>query len=255
MCSQVNRPVPESSPLGQASGGFALVIALGLMAFVLLILLSITTLVQVESQGAATRIDRLKAEQAALLSLNNAIGKLQQTAGLDKRVTAPAMAVDTVNGPRQLTGVWRSWEERDHKKTVFSVTPNFGSKLVNADFDIDVAYSDSGRFLGWLVSSAYDAAIVPAAAQSFEEGFPGVKDQFEWFAIDFETTLFWPPELVGDYEFRLQSDDGSVLIINRNIIVNNDSTDGKKTETGTYTLKMGSQKLRLRYFQGPVTGI
>jgi Tfp pilus assembly protein PilX len=100
MCSQVNRPVPESSPLGQASGGFALVIALGLMAFVLLILLSITTLVQVESQDAATRIDRLKAEQAALLSLNNAIGKLQQTAGLDKRVTAPAMAVDTVNGPR-----------------------------------------------------------------------------------------------------------------------------------------------------------
>jgi hypothetical protein len=47
------------------------------MAFVLLLLLSITTLVQVESQGAATRIDRLKAEQAALLSLNIAIGKLQ----------------------------------------------------------------------------------------------------------------------------------------------------------------------------------
>ena len=98
------------------------------MAFVLLLLLSITTLVQVESQSAAIHVDQLQAEQAALLSLNIAIGELQASAGLDQRVTATAEAVDSVNGPKQLTGVWRSWEGRDHQANGFPITPDYGSK-------------------------------------------------------------------------------------------------------------------------------
>jgi hypothetical protein len=149
-----------------SQGGFALVIALSLMAFVLLLLLSITTLVQVESQGAAVRIDRLQAQQTALLSLNIAIGELQATAGLDQRVTATAEAVDSVNGPKQLTGVWRSWEGRDHQSNGFPIAPDYGSKLVNGDFEIDVSSSGSGRFLSWLVSTAYDELITPVGSLS-----------------------------------------------------------------------------------------
>jgi hypothetical protein len=154
-----------------SQGGFALVIALSLMAFVLLLLLSITTLVQVESQGAAIQMHRMEAEQAALLSLNIAIGKLQASAGLDQRVTASAEAVDSVNGPKQLTGVWRSWEGRDHETNDplangFPIAPDYGSKLVTGDFDIDVSSSGSGRFLSWLVSTAYDESITPAGSLS-----------------------------------------------------------------------------------------
>ncbi len=142
-----------------SSRGFALVIALGLMAFVLLLLLSITTLVQVEVANTDNAVAKLEAEQAALLSLNLAIGKLQETTGLDQRVTAPAEALGTVNGVQQLTGVWRSWEGSDHESNGLPIAPNYDSKLDLGDLDIEAAPFGEGRFLGWLVSSAFDPTI------------------------------------------------------------------------------------------------
>ncbi|CAA7069272.1 hypothetical protein, partial [Lentimonas sp. CC11] len=145
---------------GQAQG-FALVIALSLMAFVLLLLLSITTLVQIESKGAQMQMQQMAAEQAALLSLNLAIGKLQDTAGLDQRVTAPAEAAGrTEVGAKQLTGVWRSWEGLDHQSNGLPIAPNYLSKSETGDQEI--TSTNTGRFLGWLVSSTYDSTITPA---------------------------------------------------------------------------------------------
>ncbi len=45
--------------------------------------------------------------------------------------------------------------------------------------------------------------------RSFLEGFPGVTDRYEWFAIDYHGT-FWIDE-PGKYRFLLASDDGSKL--------------------------------------------
>lgn len=86
---------PHSPRPSHSQGGFALVIALGLMAFVLLLLLSITTLVQVETQSAQIAIQQLRAEQNALLGLQQAIGKLQMSAGPDQRVTVASEMFDT----------------------------------------------------------------------------------------------------------------------------------------------------------------
>lgn len=144
--------------------GFALVIAFGLMAFVLLLLLTISTLVQVEQASSTITVKQLEAEQAALLSLNLAIGKLQETAGLDQRVTAPAEAAGrTEVGAKQLTGVWRSWEGRDHESNGLPIEPDYASKLVTGDQEIDIAASGSERFLGWLVSGAYDPTVTDAS--------------------------------------------------------------------------------------------
>ena len=159
-------PSNASKSQRPAQGGFALVIALSLMAFVLLLLLSITTLVQVETQGSQIQLQQMEAEQSALLGLQLALGELQKTAGLDQRVTATAEAVDSVNGPKQLTGVWRSWEGRDHQANGFPIAPDYGSKLVTGDFDIDVSSSGSGRFLSWLVSTAHDESITPVGSLS-----------------------------------------------------------------------------------------
>ena len=60
------------------------------MAFVLVLLLSITTFVRVESSAAGTQISKIKAQQNALLGLYVAVGELQRTTGPDQRVTARA---------------------------------------------------------------------------------------------------------------------------------------------------------------------
>lgn len=137
-------------------GGFALVVALGLMAFVLLLILSLTTLVQVETKSATLARERLQAEQSALLGLHLALGELQKMAGADTRVTAPADIVDA-DAPRQLTAVWRSWEGLDHDSATgfpgYGGLPDYASKRVNYDANSPA----QGRFLGWLISQESSA--------------------------------------------------------------------------------------------------
>ena len=58
----------------KARSGFALVIALSLMAFVLLLILSITSFVVVEQQSANIAKQQLVAKQNALVVLQIAIG-------------------------------------------------------------------------------------------------------------------------------------------------------------------------------------
>jgi len=119
-----------------SSGGFALVIALSLMAFVLLLVLSITTLVTVESKSASITLARLEAEQAALLGLQVALGELQKAAGPDQRVTATASIVTAAPNQPHLLGVWKSFTQ-DNADT----TP------------IDYNAQKSGDFIQWLSSS------------------------------------------------------------------------------------------------------
>ncbi|MDB2681451.1 hypothetical protein N9Z14_02525 [Opitutales bacterium] len=85
--------------------GFALVIALSLMAFILLLILSITTLVQVETQSAQISVARMEAEQNAMLGLKQALGELQMAAGPDQRVTATAAIFDADPSTATIEGV------------------------------------------------------------------------------------------------------------------------------------------------------
>ncbi|MGZ0654379.1 hypothetical protein ACWPKS_02125 [Coraliomargarita sp. W4R72] len=71
-------------------GGFALVISLLLMGFVLLLMLSISTLVQVELTTSSQLTKVNDARQNAYLGMMVALGELQQVAGVDQRVTARA---------------------------------------------------------------------------------------------------------------------------------------------------------------------
>lgn len=98
-----NFPKPFFRP--SSKQGFALVIALGLMAFVLLLLLSITTLVQVETQSSQISSARMKAEQNALLGLMLALGELQMAAGPDQRVTVSSEMFDSTPDTSTVEGV------------------------------------------------------------------------------------------------------------------------------------------------------
>lgn len=93
--------------------GFALVMVLSLMAFVLLLLLSITTLTQLETRSVETAQSQLQAQMNALLGLQQALGELQATAGHDQRVTATgSLWKDPEVGTEHYVGVWSS-EDKD----------------------------------------------------------------------------------------------------------------------------------------------
>ena len=85
--------------------------------------------------------------------------------------------------------------------------------------------------------------------QPFDDGFPGMTDRFEWFAIDYKGR-FWI-EKPGRYRFSVLSDDGAKLWLNDELLVNNDGIHGAKAVTSSAILTRGVHKVRLSYYQGP----
>ncbi|NBB77934.1 MAG: hypothetical protein GVY36_00555 [Verrucomicrobia bacterium] len=89
--------------------GFALILALSLMSFVLVIVLSLVLMASVETANAANLKDRLLARENARLGLMIALGELQKHLGPDQRVTARADILGSGNfhpDKSNWTGVW-----------------------------------------------------------------------------------------------------------------------------------------------------
>lgn len=75
--------------------GFALIIALSLMAFVLMLIMSLTTLIRVEVKVSEGQRNDLLARQNAVLAAHLALADLQKNLGPDQRITATARRFDT----------------------------------------------------------------------------------------------------------------------------------------------------------------
>ncbi|HTJ79367.1 MAG TPA: hypothetical protein VL357_10265 [Rariglobus sp.] len=130
--------------------GFALLITITLLAFLVLLLVSLATLTRVETQVATNNQQVGQARQNALMALNIAIGQLQKFAGPDQRTTATAdlasgdtsgnavadgataknvTSVNSVNnglgavqaGTRYWTG---SWGNSDQATDIYNKTPS-----------------------------------------------------------------------------------------------------------------------------------
>ena len=83
----------------------------------------------------------------------------------------------------------------------------------------------------------------------FTEGFPGVTDRIEWFAIDFNGRFYIRNP--GSYRFRLCSDDGSKLYFDGKMAIDNDGIHGTECLDTSVKLSGGIHPIRLSYFQGP----
>jgi Tfp pilus assembly protein PilX len=106
--------------------GIALLLTIVLLVFLVLIMVAMSSLVKVETQISINTQSLAQARQNALFGLNSAIGKLQETAGPDQRVTARADLVVAAGSPQlNLTGVWDT----------SSGTPNLVTWLVNGNED------------------------------------------------------------------------------------------------------------------------
>ena len=63
--------------------------------------------------------------------------------------------------------------------------------------------------------------------QNFREGFPGVTERREWFAIDYVAKIWC--EDAGTYRFSMLSDDGSRMWIDGQMVIN---LDGEHPPSG-----------------------
>ena len=86
--------------------------------------------------------------------------------------------------------------------------------------------------------------------RSFSEGFPGITDRFEYFGIIYEGKITAP--VSGQYTFKLTCDDGAILYLNNEIIVDGDGVHSTESYVGSVDLVEGQEyDFLLKYFQGP----
>ena len=90
--------------------------------------------------------------------------------------------------------------------------------------------------------------------QPFSGGFPGALMQEDWFAIRYEGLFNVPAD--GSYMFKLLADHGAALTIDGALVLD-DQPGGPGTQLtqgfvaqSTTSLKAGTHRLRLDYFQG-----
>jgi hypothetical protein len=112
--------------------GFALIITVVLVAFLVLIVVGLATFTRVETSVATNAQVLAKARQNALAGLNIAIGQLQRHAGPDNRLTARAditiSAPATLNHPH-FTGVWLSTNDTNTPDVWLVNGPEAGSAV------------------------------------------------------------------------------------------------------------------------------
>ena len=134
---------PSATSLNVSEGGrckrrgFALLITIVLLAFLVLLLVSLATLTQVETQVAANTQRVSQARQNALMALNLALGELQRSTGADRRVTAPSNVGPSASGTSDeqpfLTGVWRHDPGSANDLPTLAYAPKLVSWLVSGN--------------------------------------------------------------------------------------------------------------------------
>lgn len=98
------------------------------------------------------------------------------------------------------------------------------------------------------IGSVYTSQLnIPA--RKFSDGFPGLTDRFEWFAIDYQGSCQFNPG--GIWTFRAISDDGIKVYIDGNLVLENDFIHGPSEKIGQANISQGTHKVRISYFQGP----
>ncbi|WP_309383222.1 hypothetical protein [Cerasicoccus frondis] len=114
--------------------GFALVIALSLMAMIFLLLMGLAVTTQIELGSTTASKKQTEARQNALFGLNVALGNLQQQLGADQRTSASPVFLQP---------------NLDESSSVYHWSVVWDTKELNDDGTPNPNY---GKDLGWLVS-------------------------------------------------------------------------------------------------------
>ena len=126
------------------SNGFALVVALSLMSFILLLLLSLVSFVRVGGMEANTQMQGLIARQNALLGVQIALGTLQGEMGPDQRISASSALLDANAETRVVDNVNEARWTGSYDSEQWNVTRRSVDPLPD--------FKNRNRLRRWLVS-------------------------------------------------------------------------------------------------------
>ena len=170
-----------------AKQGFAIVIALMLMAFLALLTLSLSSTTTVETRTADITQQRDDARQHAMLGLQTAIGQLETHAVNDQRVSSTADLLGSSHPTKaRYTTIW----DADPKSPTFEQPLTLLASQRNAGNPRDdAATAVDSRFAIELVGSrrvGLPDAVLPVEAELLEvensEGF--LTGEFAWWVGD-----------------------------------------------------------------------
>jgi hypothetical protein len=153
-----------------------------------------------------------------------------------------------VFGVAAVTGVAQEADQTQEPVYVFGTTVVIPSGLKGVIYYI----SHSAKNLTELEKDKPRGTIYTSSLnvppQDYKLGFPGITKRLEWFAIDY-TGKFWIGK-PGDYRWELMSDDGSMLYVDGNLVIDNGGLHVPVTLTGMTHLAGGIHSIRVPYFQG-----
>lgn len=179
MLAHVRQLILNAPSAKEREQGFAIVFSLILVSFVVLLLLSLVTFVQIETRIADQTLQNAKARQNALWALNLALGELQKHTGPDQRVTAKAdinlpgaeiiededATFATMSGEDALNVINSYWHDRRNRHwTGVWLDPDPYKN--NFDKDDLPASNPDPQLQRWLVSQDPDRIMEPTAQLS-----------------------------------------------------------------------------------------
>lgn len=147
--------------------GFALLITITLLAFLVLLVVSLAALTRVETQVASNSQQLAQARQNALMALNIAVGELQKYAGPDQRTTARSdMDVNLADTPiksgRWVAAYGRGVAAADATaRDLYTDIPSKITTDVSANSDTN---GNQAVRLNWLVSGNENTDFNPTTA-------------------------------------------------------------------------------------------
>ncbi len=92
------------------------------------------------------------------------------------------------------------------------------------------------------------ASTLNIPPQDYKAGFPGIEKRTEWFAIDYRGRFYVGKP--GEYNWELTADDGAMLYIDDQLVIDNGGMHPPVTLHGKTQLKGGIHTIRVAYFQG-----
>jgi hypothetical protein len=107
----------------------------------------------------------------------------------------------------------------------------------------------SSGFESWTPVQSFVASNIDVPTRHYRQGFPQVVGLTEYFAIRYVGRLYVAN--AGIHQFKTISDDGVILEIDDQPVINDDSIHASRQAMGSVYLSAGYHKFKLKYYQGP----